>query len=219
MPYHAWDHEKSSYCRRYIDSFNRFVLIHSNDKLKTIRQFTDGFSYERSALEEWFERGKITSPMTNLEISSEVLDNSVLRERIEDYLREMDFNSFDFEQKEEMWFICIQFGVFWFFFLYIASPLPTFALAHSNRLSHTQRTYTILLKPLLCYTPAQPTRVYCAYNTVIVIHVPFNAVIKKKKSNYLQRIAFDNEFCLSASSRKTLWHKNKSTIYVSASKY
>lgn len=40
--------------------------------------------------------------MTNLEISSEVLDNSVLRERIEEYLREMDFSSFDFEQKEEM---------------------------------------------------------------------------------------------------------------------
>lgn len=62
----------------------------------------DGFSYERAALEEWFERGKITSPMTNLEISSEMLDNTVLRERIEEYLREMDFNSFDFEQKEEM---------------------------------------------------------------------------------------------------------------------
>lgn len=32
----------------------------------------DGFSYEREALDEWFERGKITSPMTNLDISPEV---------------------------------------------------------------------------------------------------------------------------------------------------
>lgn len=70
--------------------------------MSKICKFTDGFSYERTALEEWFERGKITSPMTNLEISAEMLDNTILRERIEEYLREMDFNSFDFEQKEEM---------------------------------------------------------------------------------------------------------------------
>lgn len=38
--------------------------------------------------------------MTNLEIGSEVLENAALRERIEEYLREMDFSSFDFEQKE-----------------------------------------------------------------------------------------------------------------------
>lgn len=34
--------------------------------------YIDGFSYEREALDEWFERGKITSPMTNLDISPEV---------------------------------------------------------------------------------------------------------------------------------------------------
>lgn len=67
-----------------------------------ICKFTDGFSYERAALEEWFDRGKITSPMTNLEISSEIMENFVLRERIEEYLREMDFSAFDFEQKEAM---------------------------------------------------------------------------------------------------------------------
>lgn len=41
-------------------------------KLKWIFNFIDGFSYEREALEEWFERGKYTSPMTNLDISPEV---------------------------------------------------------------------------------------------------------------------------------------------------
>lgn len=55
--------------------------------------FSDGFTYEQSAIEEWFSHGKITSPMTNLEISSEVMENSVLKDRIEDFLREMQFES------------------------------------------------------------------------------------------------------------------------------
>lgn len=63
---------------------------------------TDGFSYEREALEEWFERGKFTSPMTNLEISPEILENSILRERIGNFLRDVDFDSFTFEQNEEI---------------------------------------------------------------------------------------------------------------------
>lgn len=63
---------------------------------------TDGFSYEREALCEWFDKGKITSPMTNLAISSEVIENSILRERIGNYLRDTDFDSFTFEQNEEM---------------------------------------------------------------------------------------------------------------------
>lgn len=63
---------------------------------------TDGFSYEREALEEWFERGKFTSPMTNLEISPEILENSMLRERIGNFLRDMDFDAFTFEQNEEI---------------------------------------------------------------------------------------------------------------------
>lgn len=57
----------------------------------------DGFSYERDALEEWFERGKYTSPMTNLEISSEIVTNSGLRERIEQYLHDSDFSLFETE--------------------------------------------------------------------------------------------------------------------------
>lgn len=61
----------------------------------------DGFSYEREALEEWLSRGKETSPMTNLDLSPDVLENSVLRERIESFLRDMDFDAITFEQNEE----------------------------------------------------------------------------------------------------------------------
>lgn len=61
----------------------------------------DGFSYEKEAIEEWFERGKCTSPMTNLEIAPDVIENTLLRERIGTYLREMDFDSFEFEANVE----------------------------------------------------------------------------------------------------------------------
>lgn len=40
--------------------------------------------------------------MTNLEISSEVIENSILRDKIGNYLRDMDFEPFTFEQNEEM---------------------------------------------------------------------------------------------------------------------
>ncbi|XP_055313045.1 WD repeat, SAM and U-box domain-containing protein 1-like isoform X2 [Sitodiplosis mosellana] len=62
----------------------------------------DGFSYEREALEGWFERGKFSSPMTNLEISPDIMENSILRERIGGFLRDMDFDAFTFEQNEEI---------------------------------------------------------------------------------------------------------------------
>lgn len=63
--------------------------------------FSDGFSYEKEALEEWFERGKFTSPMTNLEISNEIIENVVLKERISSFLRDFDFDSFDFDANDE----------------------------------------------------------------------------------------------------------------------
>lgn len=57
------------------------------------QHISDGFTYEQSAIEEWFSRGKLTSPMTNLDISAEVMENSMLRDRIEEFLREMQFES------------------------------------------------------------------------------------------------------------------------------
>lgn len=62
--------------------------------------FTDGFSYERNALEEWFERGKVTSPMTNLEISGDIMENTVLKERIEQFLSDLEFDAFDGSKNE-----------------------------------------------------------------------------------------------------------------------
>lgn len=59
----------------------------------------DGFSYEKDALEEWFERGKYTSPMTNLEISPDIIINSSLRERIEKYLHDADFSLFEVDRE------------------------------------------------------------------------------------------------------------------------
>lgn len=62
----------------------------------------DGFSYERDALIEWFERGKFTSPMTSLEISPEVIENGMLKGRIENYHADRDFDAISFEQNEEI---------------------------------------------------------------------------------------------------------------------
>lgn len=70
--------------------------------LMIYKMIPDGFSYEREALTEWFDKGKTTSPMTNLEISSEVMENSILRDKIGNYLRDMDFDPFTFQQNEEM---------------------------------------------------------------------------------------------------------------------
>lgn len=91
----------SEYCK-YIQSYippvksSSFLIILLHQIL-----ISDGFSYEREALEEWFDRGRDTSPMTNLELSPEVIENSVLRERIESFLHDMDFDAITFEQNEE----------------------------------------------------------------------------------------------------------------------
>lgn len=71
-------------------------------EIHLINSFPDGFSYEKDALEEWFDRGKYTSPMTNIEISPDIIENSILRERIGNFLRDMDFDAFTFEQNEEI---------------------------------------------------------------------------------------------------------------------
>lgn len=57
--------------------------------------FSDGFSYEQSAILEWFERGKHTSPMTNEELSDVISENEELKNRIEDFLKSMDFDKFE----------------------------------------------------------------------------------------------------------------------------
>lgn len=56
----------------------------------------DGFSYERSAILEWFAKDKTTSPMTNcLLTSTTVFENNKLKREIENYLKKLDFDPFE----------------------------------------------------------------------------------------------------------------------------
>lgn len=56
----------------------------------------DGFSYERSAITEWFSKDKATSPMTNSVLTTtEVYENSKLKNEIERYLLKLDIDPFE----------------------------------------------------------------------------------------------------------------------------
>jgi WD repeat, SAM and U-box domain-containing protein 1 len=56
----------------------------------------DGFSYERSAILEWFAKEKITSPMTNMVLTTtDVLENEKLKREIENYIKKLDFDPFE----------------------------------------------------------------------------------------------------------------------------
>lgn len=56
---------------------------------------TDGFIYERSAIEQWFKM-KPTSPMTNLELTTtDTIENVMLRRKIDKYLLSLDVDSFE----------------------------------------------------------------------------------------------------------------------------
>lgn len=55
----------------------------------------DGFTYERSAIQEWFgQRSQTISPMTNIEILPDLNENVLLKERIDNYLKSLDFDTF-----------------------------------------------------------------------------------------------------------------------------
>lgn len=56
----------------------------------------DGFSYERTAILEWFSKDKMTSPMTNSVLTSTtVFENDKLKREIENYLKKLDFDPFE----------------------------------------------------------------------------------------------------------------------------
>lgn len=56
----------------------------------------DGFSYERAAIMEWFDKDKNTSPMTNSVLTSTtVFENDKLKREIENYLKKLDFDPFE----------------------------------------------------------------------------------------------------------------------------
>jgi len=59
----------------------------------------DGFTYEKDAIGKWFARDSPTSPMTNMQMTSLVLiDNQKLREQIENYLKDLDFDPFNWDR-------------------------------------------------------------------------------------------------------------------------
>lgn len=63
----------------------------------SLAYFLDGFTYEKSAIIEWFDRGNSSSPMTNVELSStDLSENDSLKAKIEEYLKSMDFGSFSY---------------------------------------------------------------------------------------------------------------------------
>jgi U-box domain/WD domain, G-beta repeat len=56
----------------------------------------DGFTYEKNAIEKWFERDAPTSPMTNMPMTNVILiGNQKLKEQIENYLKDLDFDPFN----------------------------------------------------------------------------------------------------------------------------
>lgn len=56
----------------------------------------DGFSYEKTAIMEWFSKEKITSPMTNIVLTSTTtFENGKLKREIEMYLKKLDFDPFE----------------------------------------------------------------------------------------------------------------------------
>jgi hypothetical protein len=72
-----------------------FICPITHEMMKDPVTAEDGFSYERLAIEEWFSRDKIVSPMTNMPLTTkEVVTNGSLKKAIDDYLKSMDFDSF-----------------------------------------------------------------------------------------------------------------------------
>lgn len=56
----------------------------------------DGFTYERDAILSWFDRGKVTSPMTNEELPNlDLVDNDEIKQQIDEFLKSIDFDSFN----------------------------------------------------------------------------------------------------------------------------
>lgn len=73
----------------------RSMVLESND-IQCPFNSLDGFTYERSAIEEWFGREKIVSPMTNVELSTdELVENGKLKQKIDEYIKTLDLDNFE----------------------------------------------------------------------------------------------------------------------------
>lgn len=68
---------------------NSFLCPITQDIMEDPVTTIDGSSYERSAIESWFARGKRTSPLTNVALSTTTLvPNRALRNSIREYLEQ-----------------------------------------------------------------------------------------------------------------------------------
>ncbi|XP_055621483.1 WD repeat, SAM and U-box domain-containing protein 1-like [Toxorhynchites rutilus septentrionalis] len=72
-----------------------FICPITHEIMKDPVYSEDGFTYERTAIQEWFNRGKFISPMTNMEMSDELVANGKLKQKIEEYLKTLDMDSFE----------------------------------------------------------------------------------------------------------------------------
>jgi len=72
-----------------------FICPITHEIMKEPAMAEDGFTYESSAIDEWFKI-KPYSPMTNLELAStETIMNKVLKDKIEKFLESLDFDPFE----------------------------------------------------------------------------------------------------------------------------
>ncbi|KAJ6625922.1 WD repeat, SAM and U-box domain-containing protein 1 [Pseudolycoriella hygida] len=79
----------------HVDIPLEFICPITHELMRQPVVASDGFSYEKSAIIEWFDRGNSTSPMTNIELESKDLsENDSLKDKIEEYLKSMDFGNF-----------------------------------------------------------------------------------------------------------------------------
>lgn len=68
----------------------------TNDVMTSPVIADDGFTYEKSSILEWFNKGKTTSPMTNEElVTKDFTENTDLKYKIDEFLKKMDFDAFD----------------------------------------------------------------------------------------------------------------------------
>lgn len=84
-----------SLTQKEIDVPEDFICPITHEVMSDPVMCEDGFSYERSAILEWFAKDKNTSPMTNSVLTSlEVYDNDKKKEEIQRYLKKLDIDPF-----------------------------------------------------------------------------------------------------------------------------
>lgn len=85
-----------SLTQKELDVPEDFICPITHEVMTDPVMIEDGFTYERTAILEWFSKDKITSPMTNSTLTStEVFENEKVKREIEKYLKKLDFDPFE----------------------------------------------------------------------------------------------------------------------------